>query len=400
MNIAYFDCFSGASGDMILGALLDAGLPLETLQAEIAKLGLDHYDLSVEKVVKKGMGGSQAMVSVDEDHHHHHHRHLHHIEKIIGGSKLGDRVKGDSLKIFHRLAEAEAKVHRTSVDKIHFHEVGAMDAIIDVVGSAAGFAALGIDEIHCSPLHVGSGTVECAHGTLPVPAPATMELIQGVPIYSTGVTGELLTPTGAAILTTLASGFGPMPAMTVDKIGYGAGTSEPAIPNLLRLCLGRASVEDVGYDVERMAVIETSIDDMNPQIYEHLMERALEMGAMDIFLSPLQMKKNRPGTLATIICTPDQVGEFSDLLIRETTSIGLRWRIENRIKARRSFEGIDTEYGLVKLKIARKGNAIINMTPEYEDCKRLAREKNAPLKSVMAAAWAAASSIYGRELGN
>ena len=400
MNIAYFDCFSGASGDMILGALLDAGLPLETLQAEIAKLGLDHYDLSVERVVKKGIGGSQAVVAVDEGHHHHHHRHLHHIEEIIGGSDLDERVKQQSIRIFKRLAEAEAKVHRTTVDKIHFHEVGAMDAIIDVVGAAAGFAALGIEEIHCSPLHVGSGTVDCAHGTLPVPAPATMELIQGVPIYSTGVTGELLTPTGAAILTTLASGFGPMPAMTVEKVGYGAGTSEPAIPNLLRLCLGRASDEAGDYDAEQMAVIETSIDDMNPQIYEHLMERALEMGAMDIFLSPLQMKKNRPGTLVTIICTPDRVAEFSDFLIRETTTIGLRWRAENRIMAKRGFEGIDTEYGLVKLKIARKGKTMINLTPEYEDCKRLAREKNVPLKSVMAAAWASAASIYGRELGN
>jgi hypothetical protein len=400
MNIAYFDCFAGASGDMILGALLDAGLSLETLRAEIAKLGLDHYGVSVEKVVKKGMGGSQAVVSVDEDHHHHHHRHLHHIEAIIGGSDLDDRVKRDSIHIFHRLAEAEAKVHRTSVEKIHFHEVGAMDAIIDVVGAAAGFAALGIEEIHCSPLHVGSGTVECAHGTLPVPAPATMELIRGIPIYSTGVAGELLTPTGAAILTTLATGFGPLPAMTVEKIGYGAGTSEPAIPNLLRLCLGRTVDETGGYDAEQMAVIETSIDDMSPQIYEHLMERALDMGAMDIFLSPLQMKKNRPGTLVTIICTPDRVAEFSDLLIRETTTIGLRWRVENRIKAKRSFEGIDTEYGLVKLKIARKGETMINLTPEYDDCKRLAREKNVPLKSVISAAWASAAAIYGKELGN
>lgn len=393
MKIAYFDCFSGASGDMILGALLDAGLPLETLVAEIGKLGLDHYELSVKKVVKKGLGGSQAVVSVDEDHHHHHHRHLHNIENIINSSRLSDQVKGNSLKVFHRLAEAEAKVHRTSIENIHFHEVGAMDAIIDVVGAAAGFAALGIDEIHCSPLHVGSGTVECAHGVLPVPAPATMELVQGFPIYSTGVVGELLTPTGAAILTTLATGFGHIPAMTVEKVGYGAGTSEPAIPNLLRLCLGRMSAKDAGYEMEQMAVIETSIDDMSPQIYEHLMEMALDMGAMDIFLSPLQMKKNRPGTMVTIICHPDRVEEFSDLLIRETTTIGLRWRMENRIKARREFEGIDTEYGPVKLKIARKGDAIVNTTPEYEDCKRLARENNVPLKAVMAAAWAAAKDV-------
>ena len=243
MQIAYFDCFAGASGDMILGSLMDAGLEMAQLKSELAKLHLTHFDLQVKKVVKKGVGGSQAMVLVDEGHHHHH-RHLADIKSIIAQSDLGDSIQQKSIAIFTRLAEAEAKVHQTTIEQIHFHEVGAMDAIIDVVGAVAGIAALGIQKIFCSPLHLGSGTVACAHGTLPVPAPATAELVKGKPVYSTGVVGELLTPTGAAILTTLASDFGPMPAMSVEKIGYGAGTSEPAIPNLLRVMIGQTA-EDV-----------------------------------------------------------------------------------------------------------------------------------------------------------
>ncbi|HKI49772.1 MAG TPA: nickel pincer cofactor biosynthesis protein LarC, partial [Desulfobacteria bacterium] len=289
MKIAYFDCFSGAAGDMILGALMDAGLPLERLKMELAKLKLTHYDLNVEKIAKKGIAGSQAIVMIEEDHHHHHHRHLADIRTIIENSDLEGGIKEKSIGIFTRLAEAEAKVHQTTVDQIHFHEVGAMDAIIDVVGSVAGLAALGIEKIVCSPLHVGAGTVECAHGTLPVPAPATTELIQGRPIYSTGVQGELLTPTGAAILTTLASEFGPMPAMTLETTGYGAGNADITIPNLLRISIGEAAEEAVGLESERVAVLETGIDDMNPQIYDYLMEKLLHMGVMDVFLIPLHM---------------------------------------------------------------------------------------------------------------
>ncbi|HSO19071.1 MAG TPA: LarC family nickel insertion protein, partial [Desulfosarcina sp.] len=219
MKIAYFDCFAGASGDMILGALMDAGLGLDRLKQDIAKLGLTHYDLDVEKVTKHGIGGSQARVIIDQAHHHHHHRHPSHIRDIIAGSSLDVSVRDNAIRIFTRLAEAEARVHRSDVESVHFHEVGAMDAIIDVVGAVAGLHALGIEKVFSSPLHVGSGTIQCAHGVLPVPAPATAELIKGRPVYSTGVQGELLTPTGAAILTTLASGFGPMPAMTVQQIG-------------------------------------------------------------------------------------------------------------------------------------------------------------------------------------
>jgi len=383
MRIAYFDCFSGASGDMIMGALLDAGLSLDRLKEELSKLHLSHYEVQVEKVVKRGIGGSQASVVVDDHHHHHHHRHLSHITEIIAKSDLDDAVKTRSIEVFGRLAEAEAKVHRTTVEHIHFHEVGAMDAIIDVVGAIAGLAALGIERVYCSPLHVGSGTVECAHGILPVPAPATAELIKGKPFYSTGVAGELLTPTGAAILTTVSSGFGPMPAMTLEQIGYGAGTGEPAIPNLLRLLIGEARDELRDYEREQVAVLETNIDDMNPQMYDYLIGRLLDLGALDVFLNPIQMKKNRPGTLLSLICQPHLVERLADFIMRETTSIGLRWRLDNRLKARRKIREVQTDYGVVRCKVAETENEIINVSPEYEDCKRVALERNVPLKEVM-----------------
>lgn len=383
MKVAYFDCFAGASGDMILGSLMDAGLALDTLKGEIAKLGLGHYDLQVEKVVKRGIAGSQALVSVDQDHHGHHHRHLHHIEDIIRRSDLVSEVKEKSISIFRRLAEAEAKVHRTTVEHVHFHEVGAMDAIIDVVGSVAGLAALGIEKIFCSALHVGSGTFECAHGILPVPGPATAELIKGKPIYSTGVEGELLTPTGAAILTTLASGFGPMPAMKVDAIGYGAGTSNPSIPNLLRVAIGTRDETASSLEVERVAVAETNIDDMNPQMYDYLMERMLAMGALDVFLVPIQMKKNRPGTMLCVICQPELLGRFAEFLVKETTSIGVRWRIDDRFKVGRQIKEVQTKFGPMKFKVAHLGNTTVNVAPEYDDCKRVALEKRIPLKEVM-----------------
>ena len=382
MKIAYFDCFAGASGDMILGSLMDAGLELDQLKGELAKLHLTHYDLQMNKVVKKGVGGCQAVVVVDEDHHHHH-RHLADIKSIIAQSDLEDSIQQKSIAIFTRLAEAEAKIHQTAIEQIHFHEVGAMDAIIDVVGAVAGLAALGIQKIFCSPLHLGSGTVACAHGILPVPAPATAELVKGKPVYSTGVVGELLTPTGAAILTTLASDFGPMPAMSVEQIGYGAGTSEPAIPNLLRVMIGQTAEKVKEVEMEQVAVLETNIDDMNPQMYDYLIKKTLKMGAMDIFLTSVQMKKNRSGTLLTIICQPQRVDEFSDFLLRETTTIGLRWRIDNRIKAHRTIQAIQTQYGAINFKVAKIGHRTINVAPEYEDCKRAALESGVPLKQVM-----------------
>jgi uncharacterized protein (TIGR00299 family) protein len=383
MKIAYFDCFAGASGDMILGALMDAGLAVDALKAEIDKLGLTHYDLQLKKVLKRGIGGSQAVVVVDEDHHSHHHRHLAHIREIISTSTLDKAVKAESIRIFERLAEAEAKAHRTSVEKVHFHEVGAMDAIIDVVGAVAGFALLGIQKIYCSPLHLGTGTVKCAHGILPVPAPATAELVKGFPVYATGVDGELLTPTGAAILTTLAAAFGPMPPMSVQNIGYGAGTADPSIPNFLRVSIGVSAEDIADCETDQVAVIETDIDDMNPQIYDYVIAKVLEMGAMDIWLTPVQMKKNRPGTLLTIICDSHAVAKFASFLLQETTTIGMRWRIENRFKARRQIKELDTRFGPVRFKFALLGNETVNIMPEYEDCKRVALESKIPLKDIM-----------------
>lgn len=241
MKTAYFDCFSGASGDMILGAMFDAGLAVERLAAELEKLHLSHFRIAARKVQKMGIGGTQAVVEIDQDHHGHHHRGLPDIIQILQESELGETLKEKCAAVFQRLAEAEARVHRRPVDSIHFHEVGAMDAIIDVVGAVAGLDSLAIENIICSPLNLGSGTVICAHGTLPVPAPATAELVKDVPVYSSGVTGELLTPTGAAILTTLCSGFGPLPPMKIEQIGYGAGESDPGIPNLLRLMIGESA---------------------------------------------------------------------------------------------------------------------------------------------------------------
>jgi uncharacterized protein (TIGR00299 family) protein len=330
MKIAYFDCFAGASGDMILGSLMDAGLDVDRLRQEVGKLQLTHYDLGAQKVTRKGMGGTQAVVTVDEDHHRHHHHHLHHIKEIIAGSDLEEQVKQQGIEIFTRLARAEAMVHRTSIEQVHFHEVGAMDAIIDVMGAVGGLAALGIEEVYCSPLHVGTGTVQCAHGTLPVPAPATMELTKGKPIYSTGVAGELLTPTGAAILTTLASGFGPMPAMTVEGIGYGAGTSDHAIPNLLRVIIGEDHLEC--YHAERVAVVEATVGEMDPERTEQLTERILALGALDVFLAPVHLKGG-PGSLLTVTCTPEMLGKLSELLLGQTAASRLRWRMDNGIRA-------------------------------------------------------------------
>jgi uncharacterized protein (TIGR00299 family) protein len=386
VKIAYFDCFSGAAGDMILGALVDAGLDFSFLEAQIAKLHLSHYHLRKASVTKKGLGGTQIVVDVDQHHHDHHHRHLSDIEAIIEASDLDADVKDRSLAIFRRLAEAEAGVHRTSIEEVHFHEVGAVDTIVDIVGAVAGLSMLGIQQVHCSPLHVGSGTIECAHGILPVPAPATAELVKGKPVYSTGIEGELLTPTGAAILTSVATDFGPLPTMTVEKIGYGAGTSEPDIANLLRVFIGSSSEPASGYDMEQLAVIETSIDDMNPQIYDHLMQELLNAGAMDVFLAPLQMKKNRPGTLVTVICRPELIYPLCDRVMRETTTIGVRWRIDNRLKASREIERVHTAFGDIRVKISKSGSDVVNAMPEYDDCKKAALENQVSLKTVMAAA--------------
>lgn len=383
MRIAYFDCFCGASGDMILGALVDAGISPDYLTKQIAKLGLSHYEVSWNQVSKRGLRGTQATVVFDKHHHDRHHRKLREIVEIIVRSNLERPLKRSCLKIFTRLAQAEGRVHRASLHAIHFHEVGAVDAIIDVVGAVVGLAALGVQQVFCSPLPLGTGTVACEHGIMPVPAPATAELVKDKPVCASPVKGELLTPTGAAILTTVAREFGPMPAMTIRSIGYGAGKADFPLPNLLRLFVGDLEDSCGGLSLEQIAVIETNIDDMNPQIYEYLIQKLLAQGALDVFLTPVYMKKNRPGIVVTVICPPNQIYELSRVLIQETTSIGIRYHLDYRYNAERKLSSVQTTYGDITVKVAEADGHVVNIAPEYDDCKRVALEHGIPLKSVL-----------------
>ncbi len=324
MKLAYFDCFSGISGDMTLGALVDAGCPVEYLRSELQSLDVPGWTLSAEKVWKNGMAATYVKVTTEDQQKH---RSLSTILEIIGKSKIAPQVRDRAAAIFEKLGRAEAYVHDAPLEKVHFHEVGAVDAIVDIVGACIGFDALGIAKFASSPLNVGGGTAKMAHGILPVPAPATARLLQGAPTYSNGVQKELVTPTGAAIIATLCESFGPQPAMTVGSIGYGAGTLDlEHQPNVVRIMIGevaeKSAATDFGFD-EEIAVIEANLDDMNPQIYGHFQERALTLGALDVYTTPVQMKKNRPGTLLTVLCKPQDTQKLMDLIFAETTTIGV-----------------------------------------------------------------------------
>jgi len=368
MKIAYFDCFAGISGDMILGALVDAGLELEVLREELAKLRLDGFRLEAKKVKRCSLTGTKVEVIVD--HHEHSHRHLSHILEIIKESKLPPKVQEDCEAIFSHLARAEAKVHGTSVEHVHFHEVGALDSIVDIVGSVIGLYRLGLDKIYSSPLHLGSGFVMAEHGKLPVPAPGTAELIKGIPTYSTEVEGELTTPTGAAIITTLASQFGPVPLMKIEQIGYGAGAKEfPSLPNLLRLMIGQGEDE---LEEDSISVLESNIDDMNPQFYEVLYERLFQAGALDVYLTPILMKKSRPATKLTVLCPPEKVNDCDRIVFEETTTFGVRISQAMRKKLFREIKEVKTRYGKVRIKVGMMGDRMTDLCPEYEDCKALA----------------------------
>jgi uncharacterized protein (TIGR00299 family) protein len=393
-TFAYFDCFSGISGNMVLGALLDAGLELERLEAELARLPISGYMLKVETVKRHGMQGTYVEVEVSEQSVE---RHLHHVEEIITSSDLPDEVKQRGLDIFRRLAQAEAKVHGAPIESIHFHEVGAMDAIIDVMGAAIGLWLLGVEKVYASPVHVGRGTVKCAHGVLPVPAPATLELLRGVPIYGRDVDAELVTPTGAAILTTVAESFGEIPLMRVKQIGYGAGTRELPIPNLLRLSIGETDSAEGGYEKDTVTLIEANIDDMNPQWYEHVSARLFEAGALDVFLTAIQMKRGRPATQLSVLVADDLVPQILDVLFAETTTIGVRAHPVQRWKLAREIVTVETEYGPVAVKVSRRGKDVLNIAPEYRDCQRLAAERGVPLKQVHQVALEAARRQLGRQ---
>ena len=381
MKVAYFDCFSGISGDMTLGALLDAGCELQHLRSELQGLQVPGWELSAEKVWKNGMAATYARVKTEDTQKH---RSLGSILEILEKSRLAVPVRDRASAIFRKLGEAEARVHDVPLEKIHFHEVGAVDAIVDIVGACVGFHALGIEKFACSPLNVGSGTVKMAHGTLPVPAPATANLLQGKPTYSNGVQRELVTPTGAAIVATLCDSFGPQPAMSVSAIGYGAGTADlEGQPNVLRIMIGEAAERTVpGFDQE-ITVIEANLDDMNPQIYGYLQEKALAAGALDVFTTPAQMKKNRPGTLLTVLCEPKDTQALISLIFAETTTFGARTHTAQRRVLPREFVNVATTFGDVRVKLSRVNGRILHVAPEYEDCRKLAEEKNVPLQRVI-----------------
>jgi pyridinium-3,5-bisthiocarboxylic acid mononucleotide nickel chelatase len=421
VKVLYFDCFAGAAGDMILGALLDAGLPFDELTRALGSLAVDGWDVSADRVLKTGVSatkfrvhehahsGSGLRAPGSEHHHHHEHDHHHHaphhslkeIEAAIGRSALTDSGKGRAIAMFKRLAEAEAAIHGMSVDAVHLHEVGAIDSIIDIVGAVFALEWFAADRIVVSPLNVGGGMVRSAHGVFPVPAPATVKLLGQAPIYSNGIEAELLTPTGALILTEYASSFGPVPAMRVDRVGYGAGDRElKETPNVIRVLVGESTespalseteagrMTGVGRVEGSMTVVtlECEIDDMNPQIFGVLMDRLYTAGALEVFYSSVQMKKNRPGTLMTIVARPEDRERLTDLVFRESTTIGIRYQELARECLDREIVTVSTPVGPVRFKVARRGGQILNAQPEFDDLAKLSAERGIPIKDLQALA--------------
>jgi len=381
MKAAYFDCFSGVSGDMTLGALVDAGCPLEHLRTELKGLEVPGWEISAERVWKNGMAATYVSVRTEDTQTH---RPLSTVLGILEKSRLSTHVKERAAAIFRRLGEAEAAVHDVPLEKVHFHEVGAVDAIVDIVGACIGFSDLGIEEFACSPLNVGGGTAKMAHGVLPVPAPATARLLLGKPTYSNGVQKELVTPTGAAIVATLCHSFGPQPPLRVESIGYGAGTADlGGRPNVLRIMVGESLERSESQFDEEIRVIEANLDDLNPQVYGYFVEKALAAGALDVFTTPVQMKKGRPGTLLTLLCKPEHTKTLTDLVFAETTTFGLRSYTAERRVLPREWQRVHTRFGEVRMKVARVNGRVLQVSPEYEDCRKLAQENKVALREVM-----------------
>jgi uncharacterized protein (TIGR00299 family) protein len=378
MRIAILDPAAGISGDMTLGALIGAGADPQRLQEDLAGLGVGGYRIEVGKKMTGPIEATDVRVLLD-DRHRSHDRRLHDILEMIRGANCFDRVKQTAERIFRRLAEAEGKVHGRSPEEVHFHEVGAVDAIIDIVGAALCLEMLGWPKIISSPMPTFHGFAKGAHGVFPLPAPATAEILRGAPWRKLDIEGELVTPTGAAIITEIASGFGGLPAMTVETIGYGAGKSDFGIPNALRVMIGQ---EGDGEKPQDVTVIETNIDDLNPQFYETAMERLFAAGALDVFLSPIQMKKNRPGTLLSVICDPDKAETMADIVLAETSTFGVRISQWERICLDRRWEEVETEFGTIRIKIGERGGRAITASPEYEECKRAAAANGVPLRRV------------------
>jgi uncharacterized protein (TIGR00299 family) protein len=395
VTVLYLDCFSGASGDMILGALLDAGLPIDDLRCALGSLAIDREAVWTERVIRAGVSATKFHVRGEtpplpradgqqQEHRHAAHHTLAEISASIDGSALSTSAKSRAKAIFGRLAEAEAAVHDTPIEKVHLHEVGALDSVIDIVGTVYGLECLGPDRVVASPLNVGGGSVRSAHGLYPVPAPATTRLLQGAPIYSGPQKAELVTPTGALLVTAYADSFGPVPPMRLERVGYGAGTRDcHDAPNVLRVMIGESDTTAPG---RRVVVIEADIDDMNPQIFGILIDRLLAEGALDVYYTSIQMKKNRPGTLLSIIAPPGARERLTTIVFRETTSIGVRYREMERECLDRETLTVETPFGPVGIKIARLNGEVMNASPEFDDCARVAAASGRPVKDVQAAA--------------
>jgi hypothetical protein len=400
-NTLYLDCFSGVSGDMFTGALLDLGVPLARLKKVLAGLPLEGYEVRAEPVERGWLAATHFVVDVhgapghagkhghEHDHgagqaHSHAHRGLPEIEKILAAATIPAPVRALALKVVRRLADAEARVHRIPVADVHLHEVGAVDAIVDIVAGAACLHLLGVERVECSPLPLGGGTVSAEHGTLPVPAPATLELVRGVPVRPGPVEAELVTPTGAALVTTVAKRFGPPPAMTIEKVGHGAGSREFAgHANVLRAWWGRLDEAAAHTD---LTVLEASLDDLNPQVYGYLLGRLLDTGALDVYYTPVQMKKNRPGTLVTVLARPQNLAALEEVLFEETSTLGVRsWTAARRELERRTAT-VSTPFGKIPVKVAGDGRRILHAAPEYDACALAARRHRVPLKQVQQAA--------------
>jgi uncharacterized protein (TIGR00299 family) protein len=397
VKVLYFDCFSGASGDMIVGALIDAGVPLDDIRAALDGLSIDRDAVSVEHVQRAGIGATQFQVrgeDVGHDHHHHTHggvateahahRTLTEIYALIDGSRLSSTSKARAKALFARLGEVEGAIHGTSADKVHLHEVGSLDSIVDIVSSVHALELIGADRIVASPLNVGSGTIRSSHGLYPIPAPATVRLLEGVPVYSGTQRAEMVTPTGALLITEYATEFGGIPSMKIGRIGYGAGARNfEDTPNVLRVLIGES---DAAVSSHTVTVIEAEIDDMNPQIFGVVMEKLLGQGALDVFYTPIQMKKNRPGTLLSIIATPATRETLTSTVFRETTTIGVRYRDMTRECLDRESRTVDTPFGPIRFKVARRAGEVLNAAPEFDDCVRVANATGRSVKEIQAAA--------------
>ncbi len=394
MKTLYFDCFAGAAGDMMLGALIDAGVPFDAVREALGSLAVDGATVSVERVLKCGVSSLKFRVtesprepgagSRESETNTHRHYHLKHIYAAIEKAALPPAAKARATTMFQRLAEAEAAIHHSTLEKVHLHEVGALDSIIDIVGTAFAMDYLAPERVVVSPVNVGGGMVRTAHGVFPVPAPATVRLLGNLPTYSSGMAFELLTPTGALLLSEYAHAFGPLPAMRVTSVGYGAGDRDlPETPNVVRAFVGES---DAVAPAMRVAVLACEIDDMNPQIFGVLMDQLYAAGALEVFYQPVQMKKNRPGTLLTVVCAPGMRDALADLVFRETTTIGIRYEEMSRLCLDREMVPVQTAYGVVRFKVARKGDVVLNAQPEFDDLSRLAAAQGIPIKMVQSAA--------------